>query len=102
MVLECDKLYAGSRFKMVYPRSNNDFIYELPDDLFLPPNTKCFVDVPIPYYSVETNINDKRYIRLITSTEKRDEILLLESQNNDIDTLRDSLQAKLDETFGSF
>ena len=104
MVLECDKLYVDSSFKMVYSRSNSDFIFELPDDLYLPPNTKCFVDditIPITYYSIEANANDKLYIRLISSGVNRDEIIAFESQNYDIDSFRDALQAKLGEKFGA-
>jgi len=105
-MLECNKVYIDSRFKTFESASNTDFKFELPDDLYMPPNTKCYIDeitIPITYYSVESNMNDKLYFRLMSSSSAiiSDKIITLDPQNYDIESFRDALQAKLNTAYGS-
>ena len=61
-MLEFKKVYIDTRFKTIDSKSNSEFRFDLPDDVSLGANTRCYVDditIPVTLYSIETNINDK-------------------------------------------
>ena len=107
-MLEFKKVYVDSRFKSIESNSNSDFKFELPDDIALPNETRCYIDditIPVTWYSVETNMNDRIYIRTIQTIGipvgiNTDRILTMDAQNYDIESFRDALQIKLNNTFG--
>ena len=102
-MLEFDKIFVDSRFKTTESGSNSDFKFELPDDLSLPNNCRCYIDditIPVTWYSVEAGMNDRLYVRLILSASgKADEVIFLDPQNYDIESFRDMLQIKFNEKF---
>ena len=69
-MLELDRVYVDSRFRAPFSASSTDFKFELVDDLYIPPNTRCYIDditIPISYNSIETDINDRIYFRRVSS-----------------------------------
>ena len=103
-MLEFGKVFVDSRFKTVESGSNSDFRFELPDDLSLPSNCRCYIDditIPVTWYSVEAGMNDRIYVRVRSGSSKRDDVILMDSQNYDIESFRDTLQAKFNEKYGS-
>ena len=102
-MLEYDKIFVDSRFKTTESGSNSDFKFELPDDLSLPNNARCYIDditIPVSGFSVEAGMNDRLYVRLkLSATGKTDEIIILDPQNYDIESFRDMLQEKLNQKF---
>ena len=97
-MLEFDRVYVNSRFKAPYSESNTNFKFELVDDLYLQPATKLSIDdirIPISFYTVEENINDRLYFRLLSSvasgmTVISDTILVIPPGNYNIESLRDN------------
>ena len=70
MNLEFDRVFIDTRFKNPFSRSNTDFFIELVDDMYIPPSCKCYVDdicIPITFLTVEENVNNKLYFRLMSS-----------------------------------
>ena len=103
-MLEFKKVYIDTRFKTIDSKSNSEFRFELPDDVSLGPNTRCYVDditIPVTWYSIETNINDKLYFRLLNSSNGiiRNDIITLASQNYDLDQFKDTLQTILNDVY---
>ena len=43
-MLEFKKVYIDSRFKTIESNSNSDFKFELPDDIALLNETRCYID----------------------------------------------------------
>ena len=109
-MLEYDRIYVDSHMKAPFSESNTNFKSELPDDLFLPVGTKMYIDditIPISFYTVEQNLNDRLYIRLLSSLASglnilSDKILILAPGNYNIESLRDKLPIKYSIPFQIF
>ena len=106
-MLEVHRVYVDSRFKAPFSESNTNFKFELVDDLYLPPATKLFIDditIPISFYTVEEDINDRLYVRLLSSVANGmnnigDAIVIIPPGNYNIESLRDKLQEILNTAF---
>ncbi len=64
------KIYVDTRFRTDSSSNSNDFKISLPETVYLPDNTKFFIDdvsIPHSWYSVEENINDKFYIEIVNT-----------------------------------
>ena len=108
-MVEFHRIYVDSRFRAIFSASSTDFKFELVDDLYIPPNTKCYIDditIPISYYSIESNINDRIYFRRVSSVADglnniSDDILTIPSGNYNIESLRDAIQLLLTAKYGA-
>ena len=64
------KIYVDTRFRTDSSSNSSDFKISLPETVYLPDNTKFFIDdvsIPHSWYSVEENINDKFYIEIVNT-----------------------------------
>lgn len=78
------RVFVDSRFKTADSPSNTDFFVDLPQNIQLG-RCRLYVDavsVPHSWYSVETGVNDKLFLRETTSANvKTDRLLTLPGQN---------------------
>ena len=62
-----NRILVDSRFRQPDSVSTSDFRIELNETVSIEDNMKCIVTdvcVPVCWYSIETNTNDKLYLRL--------------------------------------
>jgi len=70
-LLPIKKIYCDTKFRRADSKSTSNFKIELPQTLKLPDNCVFYIDdVSIPYvwHTVEADVNDKMYFRLLSST----------------------------------
>jgi len=95
--LTVNKIYIDSRFRTATSRSDSDFSVELPETVYLPVGTRCYVsDVSITHswYTIEDNISNKLYFSYKHGADTYSTIITITSQNYSLDTLVDELQAR--------
>ena len=95
--LTVNKIMVDSRFRNPSSRSDTDFSIDLPESVYLPVGTHCYVtDVSFvhAWYTIEKDTNDKLYCTFQHGQNKYDEIIVLDSRNYNLDTLVDELQIK--------
>ncbi len=66
-MLPIKKIYVDSRWKSASSKSDTDFSIQLPQNYFMPKNTVFFIDhvcVPVSWYSVQKNRNNKFYFKI--------------------------------------
>ena len=83
-----NRIYVDSRHRMVDSESTSDFRIELPETMQMDDNMHVIVTdvvIPITWLTVEEDINDKLYVRLIEATSENitytDYILKIPSRN---------------------
>jgi hypothetical protein len=76
-MLPIKKIYVDSRWKTATSNSDTDFQIQLPQNYHMPKNTVFYIDhvcVPVSWYSVQKNRNNRFYFRLGTGDLKNIEI----------------------------
>ena len=103
--LPARKIYIDSKFRRHDSVSTSNFKIDLPYTLKLPDNTIFGVnDVCIPHswHTVETGVNDKLYLRLISGSVNTDYILTLTAQNYNGNQLRDEIKTQIETIYHSW
>lgn len=93
--LSLNKIIIDSRFKSSASASDSDFIIELPETVYLPAGTRCYVtevSLTHSWYSVEHNVNDKLFFSYENGSQRYDAILVITPSNYSLDTLTSHLQ----------
>lgn len=96
--LTLNKICIDSRFRSPLSRSDSDFSIELPEAVYLPLGTRCYVceiSIVHAWYTIEENINDKLYFSYTNAAGTYSTIITLSSKNYDLNTLAEELQLKL-------
>ena len=96
--LPVKKIYVDSSFRRLDSVSASNFKIELPYTVKFNDNTIFYVDdvcIPHTWYTVETGVNDKLYIRTILNAVNTDYVLTLTAQNYSGDQMKTELLAKL-------
>ena len=86
-MLPIKKIYVDSRWKTSNSKSDTDFSIQLPQNYFMPKNTVFFiyhVCIPVSWYSVQKNRNNKFYFKIGMYTLQ---ILEIPENNYKADTL---------------
>ena len=97
-ILPVRKIYCDTAFKRQDLISNSNFKIDLPYTLKLPDNCVFFVDdvsIPHTWYTIESGVNDKLYVRITLGSANTDYILTLTSQNYDGNQLKVEIDAKI-------
>ena len=100
--LPVKKIYIDSKFRRHDSVSTSNFKIDLPYTLKLPDNTIFYVDdvcIPHSWHTVETGVNDKLYLRLISGSVNTDYILTLTAQNYNGNQLRDEIKTQIETLF---
>jgi hypothetical protein len=83
--LPIKKIYCDTKFRRFDSKSTSDFKIDLPQTIKLPDNCVCYIDdvsIPRTFYTVEYNVNDKLYFRLIQlGSTYYDHIITLDSKD---------------------
>jgi hypothetical protein len=80
-----NRIFVDSRHRQADSRSTTDFRVELPETITVDDNMCCVVTdvcIPVSWYTVETDVNDKLFVRVITTaTNFADYIITFASRN---------------------
>ena len=92
------KIYIDTRFRTDSSSNSSDFKISLPETVYLPDNTKFFIDdvsIPHSWYSVEKDINDKLYMEVVGDGVLFDIIVPIRPKNYTGSTLATAIQNEL-------
>jgi len=95
--LTVNKICVDSRFRLNKTSSDTDFSVELPETIYLPVGTRCFVtdfSMVHAWYTVEQYVNDKIFFTYndTSNRHKVDAILTLPAMNYNLETLTNTIQ----------
>jgi hypothetical protein len=79
-----NRILVDSRHRQPDSRSTTDFRVELPETVTVEDSMCCVVTdicIPVSWYTVETDVNDKLFLRVMRGIDYSDYIITLESRN---------------------
>ena len=79
-----NRILVDSRHRQPDSRSTTDFRVELPETVTVEDSMCCVVTdicIPVSWYTVETDVNDKLFLRVMIGIDYSDYIITLESRN---------------------
>ena len=97
-IIVIKEIYVDTRFRTDSSSSSSDFKISLPETVYLPDNTKFFIDdvsIPHSWYSVEKDINDRLYMEVVGDGVLFDIIVPIQSKNYTGSTLATAIQNEL-------
>lgn len=103
-MLPIKKVYIDSRFKTKDSKSNSEFKFELSQSIDLPDRCVCYIDdiiIPHSWYTIETGMNDKLYIRHATGGTFTEHVLIIPGQNYSGEGLKTAIQSVFNAAFAN-
>ena len=104
-MLPCKKIYCDTRYMTKDSASTSQFKIELPQTIYMPPNTIFHIDdisIPHAWTTIIAGFNDKLYFRAYAAGINNDYIIKLEPKNYTINTLAEEIKTKMNAEYPAY